>query len=87
MFEELSRHASMGGSQECPNCYACKESIEHVLFECASYDFQRLISFNCLKKVLPRLLSKPFFMVGLSINCVLLGRKARYMNVALNTIE
>ena len=21
-----------GGSQECPNCRACKESVEHVLF-------------------------------------------------------
>ena len=29
------------GSQECPNCGACKESVEHVLFECASYDSQR----------------------------------------------
>ena len=28
------------GSQECPNCGACKESVEHVLFECASYDSQ-----------------------------------------------
>ena len=30
-----------GGSQECPNCGACKESVEHVLSECASYDSQR----------------------------------------------
>ena len=33
----------MGGSQECPNCGACKESVEHVVFECASYDSQRKI--------------------------------------------
>ena len=42
-----------GGSQECPNCGACKESVEHVLFECASYDSQRLDFFNYLKMVLP----------------------------------
>ena len=40
LFEELGRHASSGGSQECPNCGACKESTERVLFECASYDSQ-----------------------------------------------
>ena len=38
LFEELGRHANRGGSQEFPNCGACKESVEHVLFECASYD-------------------------------------------------
>ena len=27
-----------GGSQECPNCGACEESVEHVLFAYASYD-------------------------------------------------
>ena len=26
-----------------PNCRACRESVEHVLFECALYDSQRLI--------------------------------------------
>ena len=35
--------ASRGGSQECPNCGAYKKSVEHVLFECASYDSQRLV--------------------------------------------
>ena len=25
LFEELSRHAMVGGSQECPNCEACKK--------------------------------------------------------------
>ena len=34
LFEELGRHASRGGSQEWPNCGACKESVKHVLFEC-----------------------------------------------------
>ena len=32
---------------------ACKESVEHVLFECALYDSQGLNFFNYLKKVLP----------------------------------
>ena len=41
LFEELGRHMNRGGSQECPNCGACKESVEHVLFECTSYDSQR----------------------------------------------
>ena len=41
MFEELGRHAKRGGSQECPNCWSCKESVEHVLFECASHDSQK----------------------------------------------
>ena len=31
-----------GGSQECPNCGACKELVDHVVFECASYDSQTL---------------------------------------------
>ena len=37
-FEELGRHANRGtgGFQEFPNCMACKESVEHLLFECAS---------------------------------------------------
>ena len=41
LFKELGRHVKRGGSQ-CPNCGACKESVECVVFECASYDFQRL---------------------------------------------
>ena len=40
LFEELDRHVSRDGPQECPNCRAIKECIEHVLFECASYDSQ-----------------------------------------------
>ena len=39
LFEELgSRHINRSGSQECPNCVSCKESIEHVLFKYASCD-------------------------------------------------
>ena len=52
LFEELGRHAKEGGSQECPNCGACKESVEHVLFECASYDSQRQNFFDYMKQIL-----------------------------------
>ena len=52
LFEELGRHANRGRSQECPNCGACKESVEHVLFECASYDSQRQIFLNHMKQIL-----------------------------------
>ena len=31
LFEDLGRHDKGGGSQECPNCGACKELIEHVV--------------------------------------------------------
>ena len=41
LFEDLGRRANEGGLQECANCGACKESVEHVLFECSSYDSQR----------------------------------------------
>ena len=40
------------GSQEYPNCRACKESVEHVLFECASYDSQRQNFWKYLKQVI-----------------------------------
>ena len=40
LFEELGRHANKGGLQECPNCEACKKLVEHVSFECSSYDSQ-----------------------------------------------
>ena len=51
LFEELGRHVGRGGSQECPNCGACKESVEHVLFECPSYDSQRQSFSEYLKQV------------------------------------
>ena len=35
LFEELGRHDKGGGSQDCPDFGACKESVEHVLFKCA----------------------------------------------------
>ena len=50
-FEELSGHSKGGGSQECPNCGACKESVEHVLFRCASYDSQRQNFFDYMKQI------------------------------------
>ena len=31
LFEELGRHDKGSGSQEWPNCGACKESVDHVL--------------------------------------------------------
>ena len=52
LFEELGRHDKGGESKECPNCRACKESVEDVPFECASYDSQGLDFLNCLKAVL-----------------------------------
>ena len=36
LFEELDKHASVDGSQDCPNYGACKESIVHVLFKYTS---------------------------------------------------
>ena len=48
----MGRHVKGGASQECPNCGACKESVEHVLFEFASYDTQRLDYLGYLKAVL-----------------------------------
>ena len=52
LFEELDRHTNRGGSQECPNCGACKESVEHVLFECTSYDSQCQKFLDSLKQIL-----------------------------------
>ena len=48
----MGRHSNKGGLQECPNCGACKESVEHVLFECSSYDSQRQTFFDYMKPVL-----------------------------------
>ena len=43
LFEEFSTHDNSGGSQDCDDCGACKQLVEHVLVECASYDSQRQI--------------------------------------------
>ena len=40
IFEELGRYSNKGGSKVCPHCGACKESVEHVVFECTSYESQ-----------------------------------------------
>ena len=48
LLEELGRCTKGGGSRVCPNCRACKELVEHVLFECVSHNSQRLISLNYL---------------------------------------
>ena len=67
LFEELGRHDNVGGSQECPNCGTCKESVEHVLIECASYDSQRLDFLDSLKTVLPPNAFDTFFVVAFLI--------------------
>ena len=48
----MGRHSNKGGLQEYPNCGACKESVEHVLFEFSSYDTQRQDFFDYLTQVL-----------------------------------
>ena len=45
LFEEMGRQDKVGGSQKCPNCGTCKESITNVLFNYTSYGFQRIIFF------------------------------------------
>ena len=67
LFEELGRHVNRGGSQECPNCGACKESVEHVLFECTAYDSQRQTFFDYLKQVLLPDVFEAFFVVAFLI--------------------
>ena len=51
LFKELG-HAKRGESQEYLNCGVCKESVEHVLFECASYDSQRQNFLDYMKHIL-----------------------------------
>ena len=57
----------MGGSQECPNCGACMESVEHVLFECASYDSQRQNFLDYMQQVLTSEVFKALFAAAFSI--------------------
>ena len=55
LFEELGRHAGEDGPQECLNCGLHNESIEHLLFECATWNSKKQIlelletSASCLK--------------------------------------
>ena len=52
LLEELvwvGRYSKEGESQEFPNYEPCKELVEHVFFECASYVFQRLIIWTIFK--------------------------------------
>ena len=82
LFEEFGRHDKVGVSQECPNCGACKESIEYVLFECALYDSQILsLDFlDYLKTVLPPEAFKAFVCVSIFDKTAFsLGKKARYV--------
>ena len=46
LFDELGRLANRGGSQQCPNCGAYKELVEHFLFARTSYDSQRKFSWT-----------------------------------------
>ena len=42
LFEKLGRHdRGWSGFQECLNCGACKEYVEHGLIEWASHDSQK----------------------------------------------
>ena len=50
-FEELGRHTKGDGSQEFPNCEACRESVEPVLFECASFDCKKQNCFDYMKQI------------------------------------
>ena len=54
LFKKLGRHGNRGGSQECPNCGACRESVKHVLFESASYDSKRkkFLNYMYMKQIL-----------------------------------
>ena len=68
------------GSQECPNCGGCKELVEHVLFECASYDSQRLDFLDYLKKALPLNTFKTFLLGSIFDKTAFsLGGKAKYV--------
>ena len=61
-------------------CEDCKESVDHVLFKCSSYDFQRLI-FLPLGKSFLQILLKPFFITAFSIKLHLSGEKqSKLMN-------
>ena len=54
LHEELGRlmHGKRGGSDECPSCGVFKESVDHVLFECASYDSQAQNFLDYMKQIL-----------------------------------
>ena len=67
LFEELGRHATGGRSQECPNFGAYKESVEHVLFECTSYDSQRQLLWTTWSKFFFWMHLKFLFKVAFSI--------------------
>ena len=65
-----------GGSQECPNCGACNESVGHVLFECALCDSRRLDFSDNFQTVLLQMLSKPFFVVAFLIKLYFVWEKS-----------
>ena len=64
LFAELGRHDKGSGSQECPNCGACQESIEHVLFECVSYDSatEVMSTQDYLNKVMSHLQNEEYYL-------------------------
>ena len=76
LFQELCRHNKGGEPQECSNCGACKESVEHAFSECASYDFQGLDFLYCFRTVLPPDAFKTFLCVSIFEKIVFyLGQK------------
>ena len=46
------RHAKGGGLQECSNGWDCKDFVEHVFFDCASYNFRSKSCLNSLRQLL-----------------------------------
>ena len=67
LSSKLGEPAKRGGSQECRNCRHYKESVEHVLFECASYDSQKQYLLDYMKQVLAPEAFKVSFTAAFSI--------------------
>ena len=64
------------GSQERPNCGACKEFVEHVLFDCASHYSQRQNFLDYMKQILTPEAIKAFNYSSIFTNTVFcLGEK------------
>ena len=78
LFEELGRHANTCrcGSDECPNCGACKELVEHVLFEYTSYDsLRQYFLWTTQSKFFLQMHLKVFFIAVFSIKLYFVSEK------------